>query len=72
MIKNLSTALYADENILCFSEFSGDGVFNHNEMCIFNIYLNNINLDDNFDEEDPILLFLSDFWLGKVNLKNTK
>ena len=72
MIKNLLTALYADENILCFSEFSGDGVFNHNEMCIFNIYLNNINLDDNFDEEDPILLFLSDFWLGKVNLKNTK
>ena len=58
MIKNLLTALHADENILCFNEFSGDDVFNHNEMCIFNIYLNNINLDDNFDEEDPNTIIL--------------
>ena len=41
-----------DENILCFTEDSGDAVFNHKEMGIFNIDLNNINLDDNFDEED--------------------
>ena len=44
--------MYTDENILCFTEDSGDAVFNHNEMGIFNIDLNNINLDDNFDEED--------------------
>ena len=32
-------------------------------MCILSINLNNINLDNNFDEDDPdtIPLFLSDF-----------
>ena len=32
-------------------------------MYILSINLNNINLDNNFDEDDPdtILLFLSDF-----------
>ena len=34
--------------------------------------LNNTNLDDNFMKKILILLFLSDFWLGIVNLKNAK
>ena len=42
-------------------------------MGILNIDLNNINLDDsNYEEDDPILLFLSDFWLGMLNLKNAR
>ena len=49
----LFIALYADENILCFNEFSGDVVFNCNGMGILNIDLNNINLDNSFDENDP-------------------
>ena len=53
MIKNIFNTLYADENILYLNEGSGDAVFNCNRMGILNIYLNNINLDDNFHEDDP-------------------
>ena len=42
--------MYADKNILYFNEDSGDAVFNYNKMGIVNINLNNINLDDNFDD----------------------
>ena len=59
MIEKLFTALYADGNILYFNEDSDDAVFNYNEMGNANIDLNNINLVDNFEEEDPnaIILF---------------
>ena len=50
--------MYVDENILCFDEDSGNVVFNCNEMDIFNIDLNNINLDNNFDEDDPDTIIL--------------
>ena len=53
IIKKLFTALYADENILNFTEGSGYVIFNCNEMGILNIDLNNINLGNNFDEDDP-------------------
>ena len=53
IIKKLFAALYADENILYFNENSGNVVFNCNGMGILNIDLNNINLDNNFDEDDP-------------------
>ena len=53
MIKKLFTALYADENILCFDEDFGNVVINSNEMGILNVDLNNINLGINFDEDDP-------------------
>ena len=52
MIKKLFAALYADENILYFNEYFGTVIFSCNEMGIFNIHLNNINLDNNFDEDD--------------------
>ena len=52
MIRELFTALYADENILCFNEDSGNVVFSCNEMVILNIARNNINRDNNFDEDD--------------------
>ena len=41
------------ENILYFDEDFGNVVFNCNEMGILNIDLNNISLDNNFDEDDP-------------------
>ena len=53
MIKKPYTALYADEDILYFNEDSGNVVFLCNKMGILNIDLNYINLDNNFDEDDP-------------------
>ena len=50
--------MYADENILYCNEDSTDAVFNYNKMGIVNIDLNNINLDDNFDEEYPDTIIL--------------
>ena len=58
MIKELFTALYSDENILYFNEDSGNVVFSCNEMGILNIDFNNINLDNNFDQDDPDTIFL--------------
>ena len=37
MVKELYTALYADENILYFNDDSGNVVFSCNEMGILNI-----------------------------------
>ena len=53
MIKKFYNALYADKNILYFNEYSGNIVFSCIEMGILNIDFNNINLDNNFDEDDP-------------------
>ena len=58
MVKKLFIALYADENILYFNEDSGNVVFICNEMSILNIDINNINLDNNFDEDDPDTIIL--------------
>ena len=58
MIKNLSAALYADENLLCFNEGSVDAVCHYNKMVIVNSDLNNTSLDDNSNEEDPITVIL--------------
>ena len=49
----LFTALYADTNILYFNEDPGNVVLTCNKMDILNIDLNNINLDNIFDEDDP-------------------
>ena len=58
IIKNLFTDFYADQNILYFNKDSGDAVFNYNEMGIFNIDLNNISLDESFDEKDHNTIIL--------------
>ena len=68
IIKELFTALNVDENILYFNEDSGNFVFSCNEMDILNIHLNNLNLDNNFDEADPGTIILI-FRLGMLNLK---
>ena len=54
MINKIYAALYADENILYFNEDSDDVTFCCDEMGLNNsVNLNNINLDNNFDEDDP-------------------
>ena len=57
-IEKLYTALYAEENIFYFDEDSDNVVFSCNEMGILNTDLKNINLDDNFDEDDPDTIIL--------------
>ena len=58
MIKRLYTALYADDGLLFFDESSGDVTFCCNEMSILSVNLNNINLDNNFDEDNPDAIIL--------------
>ena len=54
MIKKLHNALLADDDILFFDEDSGNVIFSSDEMGIFSVDLNNINLDNvNFDKDDP-------------------
>ena len=58
MIRKFFTSLYADENILYFNEDSGNVITFCNEVGILNINLNNINLDNNFDKDDPNSIIL--------------
>ena len=53
IIKNLFTALYADENVLYFNGDSCNVAFSCNEMDILNV-----DLDNNFDEDDPDTIIL--------------
>ena len=69
-IKKLYIALYADDGLLFFDENSDFATFCCNEMgfpaltiLILIIILMEIIL---------ILLFLSDFWVGRVNLKTQR
>ena len=57
MIKKLFTALYGEENILYFNEDFGNVAFICNEMAVLNIDLNNINIDNNFDQKSDNFLF---------------
>ena len=58
MIKKLYNALYADDGLLFNDENSGDVIFCCNEMGILSVNLNNINLDNNFDKDDPNTIIL--------------
>ena len=53
VIKKLYTTLYSDDGLLLFDEDSSDITFCCNEMGILSAYINNINLNNNFDEDDP-------------------
>ena len=57
-LKKLFAVSYGDENILYCNDDYGDSVFNYNEMDIVNIDLNNISLEDNFDEDDSDTIIL--------------
>ena len=52
MIKKLYTDLYAGDGLLFFDEDSGDVTFSCNEMGTLSVNLYNVNLDNNFDEDD--------------------
>ena len=58
MIKNLYHALYADDGLLYFGQNSGNATFCCDEMSMFSVNLNTINLDNNFDEVDPDTIIL--------------
>ena len=67
VIKKLFTALYADNNILSFNEYSGDVIISYNEMGILGLLTLMILIMMKITLE---LLFMSDFWLGIANLNN--
>ena len=58
IIKKLYTALYADEALLFFDEYSGDVTFCCDEMGILRVNLNNISLDNSCGKDDPDTIFL--------------
>ena len=58
MIKTLYTALYADIGLLFFDEDPGDVTFCCDEMGILSVNLNDINLDNNSDADDPDTIIL--------------
>ena len=73
IIKKPHNALFEDDDILFFDGDSGNVTFSNDEIDIISVDLNNINLDDiNFDENDLKLLFMSNVWLGIIDLNNAK
>ena len=58
MIKKNFTPLFADKNIFYFNEDFSNVVLNWNKTGILNIDLNIINLDNNFDKDDPDAIIL--------------
>ena len=50
--------MYADDGLLFNGQNSGDVIFCCNEMGILSVNLNNINLDNNFDKDDPNTIIL--------------
>ena len=73
MIKIPFTALHADKNIFYFDEDSGNVVFICNEMSILNIYLNNINLDDNnYTKDDPDTIIYARILACHIKFENRK
>ena len=49
--------MYTDDGLLFFDEDSGCVTFCCNEMGIVSVNLNNINLDNSFDENDSYQTF---------------
>ena len=72
MIKKLFTAMYADENIPYFYENSDNVVFNCNEVGILNIDINEINLENNFDEDEAGTIILIRLLAWHIKLKHSK
>ena len=58
MIKKLYAILYADDGLPFFDENSSDVIFFCNQMSILSVNLNNINLGNNFDEDDRDTIIL--------------
>ena len=71
MVKNLYSVLYGDDALLFFHEDSGNVTFFCNEMGTLSVNLNNIDLDNNFDEDDrdTIILIRLLVWHSKYKKK---
>ena len=72
MIKKLHTDLYAGENIIYLDEDSDNVRFCCNEMGILSVNLNNINLDNNFDENFPDTVILTRLLAWHFKFKKTQ
>ena len=72
MIKKLFTALNANESILYFDEDSGNVVFNCDGMGILDVHLNKINLDNDFDEDDPGTIIHVRLWAWHIRFEKRK
>ena len=49
---------HADNGLLFFDEGSGGATFCCNEISILSVNLHNINLDNNFDEDNSVAIIL--------------
>ena len=58
MITKLYAALHADNGLLIFDKDFSNVTICCNEMVILNVNLNDINLDNNFDEDNPDTIIL--------------
>ena len=74
MLEKLDDVLHANDDILFYKENFDEVTFIVNQRHILAVGLDKINLDNdnNFYEMILILLFMSDFWFGVMNLKNAK
>ena len=74
MFEKFHDDLFTNDDLLFFYEEFSKVTFFANEMDILGADLDKIILedDDNFMKMILILLFMSDFWLGIINLKNAK
>ena len=72
-IKELDTALCADENILYFNEGSVNAICYCDKIGILNIDISNINLDNNFDQfdSDTTILIRILAWCIKFKKRKT-
>ena len=64
--------MYADGNIHCFNEDSGNVMFSCNKKRVLNTDINNINLDNNFDEYDPDTIILIKLSAWHINFEKRK
>ena len=72
MFKKLFTTLYGDENILYLNKNTRNVVFTCNTMVFLNIDVNNINLDNNYDEDLPDTIILIRLLAWHVKIENAK
>ena len=64
--------MYSDDGLLFFDEDSGDVTFCFNKMGILIVNLNNVNLDHNFDEDNPGTIILIRFLAWYIKSKKRK
>ena len=64
--------MYASESILYFNTDSCNVAFDCNEIGILNIDLNNFNLDNNFDKNDPDTIPLIRILACNMNFEKRK